>query len=532
MSAYAFKIDLDGNAVKGMQQMQSEAEKLHSKTKEIHGSFGKLGESVKELANEFKGLALGALGIGSMFAGFEFIKSSKEAFDKFEESVTKVEAALTSTGHSAGLSLEEISDEAKKLSGQTLFNKAALLDGQSMLLTFTQIKGAVFNEAIPAITDFATRYHMEMADAALQVGKALNDPEKGMHRLTRMGVVFSKQQEEQIKHFMSINDVASAQRVMLGELNTEFGGLAKAMTTTDEGKLKIAAKTLDNFKLSVGELISKFLVGLIPAFNAVVNIAKEFKNWITGDSDSAYIFKEVLAVISIALAGYLVYVTLISTATKIWTAFQWALNVAMTANPIGLVVIAVVALIAGIAALWDKCEGFRKVVGGIFAEIAKVIMGVVHIFTNFAHMVGNVFTGHFKEAGQAGKNMIADFKKDFTQGWGDAWDKGAEKAKNSKFKFGGLIGLTGDKKAGEHAVMPGIGSAGATAQSAINTSLLSGASGGLGEAKIIHIDFHAPLMKIDIPGGNGKDVVDKAPLAMEQLIRITNNLSQSQGSTF
>ena len=511
MSAYAFKIDLDGNAVKGMQQMQSEAEKLHSKTKEIHGSFGKLGESVKELANEFKGLALGALGIGSMFAGFEFIKSSKEAFDKFEESVTKVEAALTSTGHSAGLSLEEISDEAKKLSGQTLFNKAALLDGQSMLLTFTQIKGAVFNEAIPAITDFATRYHMEMADAALQVGKALNDPEKGIHRLTRMGVVFSKQQEEQIKHFMSINDVASAQRVMLGELNTEFGGLAKAMTTTDEGK---------------------FLVGLIPAFNAVVNIAKEFKNWITGDSDSAYIFKEVLAVISIALAGYLVYVTLISTATKIWTAFQWALNVAMTANPIGLVVIAVVALIAGIAALWDKCEGFRKVVGGIFAEIAKVIMGVVHIFTNFAHMVGNVFTGHFKEAGQAGKNMIADFKKDFTQGWGDAWDKGAEKAKNSKFKFGGLIGLTGDKKAGEHAGMHGIGSAGAAAQSAINTSLLSGASGGLGEAKIIHIDFHAPLMKIDIPGGNGKDVVDKAPLAMEQLIRITNNLSQSQGSTF
>jgi hypothetical protein len=73
---------------------------------------------------------------------------------------------------------------------------------------------------------------------------------------------------------------------------------------------------------------------------------------------------------------------------------------------------------------------------------------------------------------------------------------------------------------------------GGLGEGAINTSLLSGASGGLGEAKIIHIDFHAPLMKIDIPGGNGKDVVDKAPLAMEQLIRITNNLSQSQGSTF
>ena len=66
---------------------------------------------------------------------------------------------------------------------------------------------------------------------------------------------------------------------------------------------------------------------------------------------------------------------------------------------------------------------------------------------------------------------------------------------------------------------------------ALNTSLLSGASGGLGEAKIIKIEFHAPLMKVDMPGGNGMDVVAKAPMTIEMMLRLINNLSQSQGST-
>jgi hypothetical protein len=534
MSSYAFKIDIEGDAVKNFKQIELHAEKINHQAKEMHGYMGHLKEKVGEFASEFKNLALGALGVGAIFGGFEFLKGSMESFDKFEESVTKVETALKSTGHAAGLTLGELEEKAKELSGQTLFSRATLMDAQSMLLTFTQIKGTVFNEAIPAIADFATRYKTDPVEAALQVGKALNDPEKGLHRLTRMGVVFSKQQEEQIKHFMSINDVASAQRVMLNELNTEFGGLAHAMTTTDEGKLKMAAKQLDNMRLAVGQLVSKFLVALIPAFNYVVKVAKEFKDWITGDSESAYIFKEVIVVIGAALVIYGGYLAAIAIGTKIWAAVQWALNAAMYANPIGIVVIAVVALIAGIAALWDKCEGFRKVVGGIFAEIAKVVMGVVHIFVNFAKIVGDVFTGHFKDAWTQGKKMISDFNNDFLKGWGDTWEKGSKKFGESKFKFGGLIGLGKDKKEGEkegHKIGANVGGVGTVAQGAMNTSALSGASGGLGEAKVIKIDFHAPLMKIDVPGGNGLDVVSKAPMTMEILLRMINNLSMSQGST-
>ncbi|MEV6297857.1 hypothetical protein AB0M02_00455 [Actinoplanes sp. NPDC051861] len=59
------------------------------------------------------------------------------------------------------------------------------------------------------------------------------------------------------------------------------------------------------------------------------------------------------------LAGFLIKQGAIAIATKAWTAAQWLLNLAMTANPIGLVIAAVVALIAIFAVLWIKSEGFR-----------------------------------------------------------------------------------------------------------------------------------------------------------------------------
>lgn len=62
---------------------------------------------------------------------------------------------------------------------------------------------------------------------------------------------------------------------------------------------------------------------------------------------------------TMALAAYQAITTLVTAATKIWTAAQWLLNVAMTANPIGLIVAGVAALIAVIVFCWTKFAGFR-----------------------------------------------------------------------------------------------------------------------------------------------------------------------------
>jgi TP901 family phage tail tape measure protein len=67
-------------------------------------------------------------------------------------------------------------------------------------------------------------------------------------------------------------------------------------------------------------------------------------------------------------------------AVMAWTAAQWALNVALNANPIGLVVTAIAALVAIVVLLWNKNEGFRNFILAAWDQIkvaAEVIWGAI-----------------------------------------------------------------------------------------------------------------------------------------------------------
>ena len=59
------------------------------------------------------------------------------------------------------------------------------------------------------------------------------------------------------------------------------------------------------------------------------------------------------------------------------TAAQWLMNIAMNANPIGLIVIAITALIAAFVLLWQKCEWFRNLWTGLWDGLKKIVNSVV-----------------------------------------------------------------------------------------------------------------------------------------------------------
>lgn len=99
-------------------------------------------------------------------------------------------------------------------------------------------------------------------------------------------------------------------------------------------------------------------------------------------------------------------------ATKAAAAGQWLLNAAMSANPIGIVVIAIAALVAGFIALYNKSETFRNAVNalwdavkGAFTKIGQTIGNIVKAvgekFTEIKEKIGAVWDGIKEKASTA-----------------------------------------------------------------------------------------------------------------------------------
>ena len=80
------------------------------------------------------------------------------------------------------------------------------------------------------------------------------------------------------------------------------------------------------------------------------------------------------------------------TATKIFVGVQKVLNLVMSANPVGIVIAAVVALGTAFVLLYKKCEPFRNFINGIGAGIKKGFLAVVNWFKGLPSFFGNLFS--------------------------------------------------------------------------------------------------------------------------------------------
>lgn len=100
---------------------------------------------------------------------------------------------------------------------------------------------------------------------------------------------------------------------------------------------------------------------------------------VSGLSDAVNLivrFKDFLIPLVAGLAAYKTVMLAITIATKAWAAVQALLNIALTANPIGLIIAAIAGLVAGIVLLYNRNETFRKIVQVTWAAIKNVIGAV------------------------------------------------------------------------------------------------------------------------------------------------------------
>lgn len=155
-------------------------------------------------------------------------------------------AVLKSTGGVAGQTQEQLNAMADGLQQVSTFSAGNITEMQSLLLTFTKIQGDVFPKAQQAVLDMAQALGTDLKSQALQLGKALNDPIKGITALGRAGVQFSEEQKAMIKALVEAGDVAKAQEMILAELEVQFGGSARAASETLGGALTVLTNNFND----------------------------------------------------------------------------------------------------------------------------------------------------------------------------------------------------------------------------------------------------------------------------------------------
>lgn len=242
-------------------------------SKKSHDSFLKMtgavaaGQAVFAIAR--KGADLLVDGITST------IKSAMES----EQAVAQLNAVLESTGHAAGLNAEQLTAQADALQNVTTFSDEAVMSAQNLLLTFTSIKGEVFKEAIPVILDMSQALGQDLKSSTIQLGKALQDPIRGITALRRVGVNFSEDQQKVIAKLVETGQTAEAQRLILKELNTEFGGSAAAAANTFAGRLTVLQNQFDNVKEAIGNALITAIQPWTQKLSEFV-ASDKFKQWV------------------------------------------------------------------------------------------------------------------------------------------------------------------------------------------------------------------------------------------------------------
>jgi hypothetical protein len=186
---------------------------------------------------------LGGLAVGAAIGGAVGFAKGLIADARESARVGRMtEAVVKSTGGAAKISADQVGKLATAISNKTGADDEAIQSGQNLLLTFTNIKNQagkgndVFNQASQAITDMTAALNNgdvsaeKIKGSSVMLGKALNDPVKGITALSRAGVSFTAGQKEQITSMVKAGDTMGAQKIILGELKKEFGGAAAAAT--------------------------------------------------------------------------------------------------------------------------------------------------------------------------------------------------------------------------------------------------------------------------------------------------------------
>lgn len=287
-------------------------------------------------------------------------------------------------GQKAGLSGVETAKFAKQFTG--LSSDLASFNNTSPEEAITAISAAMRGESEPI-----RKYGVLLDDATLRA------------RAMKMGLISTTKQAltPQQKALAASKEILAQTTKAQGDFQRTSDGAAN--------KSRILAAQSEDLKAKLGK-------GLLPAYQQVLGGMSKFAGFLSANPGLVKGAVVVIAALAGAVlaasaatrvytAGLQIYngvMRVIRVATIAWRNAQLLLNIAMMTNPIGLIVVAIVALVAIFVIAWKKSETFRNIVIGTWNAIKSA---AAHVFGWLKGFIGKIWNG-IKNVTQAVWNGI------------------------------------------------------------------------------------------------------------------------------
>jgi hypothetical protein len=350
--------------------------------KKLEGAGAKANFVIKKAALP-AAAAVGALGVA--LAG-----ATKAAM---EDQAAQAELART-------LSISASATDAQIAANEELISKMSLASGiaddalrpaLASLARGTKDLGTA-QDALSLAMDISTATGTDLTTVSDALAKAYQGNMKGLRAL-------SPEMATLIKEGADLNTVMDV-------LGGTFGGATATAAGTAEGQMK-------RFGIAISEAKENIGAALIPVVEKALPLLTAMGSWAQDNTTTFLVIAGVIGGIAVAILAANAAIKIYTLYTQISTAAQWLWNAALTANPIGLIVVGIAAVIAIIAILYTKFEGVRKIVDNVFGFLKDVVMGSIDIITTYVQTVLGVYKTIFNTIAKLWNNTIGKLSFEF-----------------------------------------------------------------------------------------------------------------------
>jgi hypothetical protein len=221
--------------------------------------------------------------------------------------------------------------------------------------------------------DIAAATGKDLETVTMALGKAANGQTAALTKLdpSLKGVIDSES---------TLGDITDA-------LSVSFGGAADVAAKSYEGRMKSMKIAMDETKESIG-------AALLPALQKLLEILQPVAKWAQENTKLFLIITGVVGGFAAAIIVANTAIKLFAIATQVASAAQAVFNFVMSANPIGIVIIAVAAFVAALVILEKKfgivSKGFELFSDGFYRFIINPIKQAINFIADLIRAIGKI----------------------------------------------------------------------------------------------------------------------------------------------